>query len=59
LYVPGATTCVNWPDVHAGSPWLAKYCVVSATIVGDAYASMIATVCPRPSVPLAIAVATP
>ena len=58
-YVPGETTCVNWPAVHAGSPWFAKYVVVSVTMVGDAYASIIATVTPRPSVPLAIALATP
>jgi hypothetical protein len=41
--------------VNTGRPWFPKYVFASLSIVGDAYASTIATVTPCPSFPLAIA----
>src|SRR5262249_28742509 len=55
LNVPGATTCRNWPPFICGTPLRCEYVLTSSAIVGDAYASMIATVWLRPSLPFAIA----
>src|SRR5437870_6046637 len=49
LYVPGATTCENWLPENVGNPCRCEYVFASCRIVGDAYASMIATVWPEPS----------
>ena len=46
---------VYWPAANCGSPFWAASALVSATIVGDAYASMIATVTPLPLSPCATA----
>src|SRR3954467_3420095 len=51
LKVPGATTCVNCPGRRVGSPWRVEYSLTSLAMVGDAYASMTATVWPEPSKP--------
>ena len=49
--MPGATTCWNWAALSCGMPCWADYVLTSDTIVGEAYASMIATVWPEPSYP--------
>src|SRR3954470_3652628 len=49
LYVPGATTCENWLALNVGIWRAIEYVLASDRIVGDAYASMIATVWPEPS----------
>ena len=57
--VPGATTCENCPPFMVGWPCSVAYWLASAAMVGEAYASMIATVCPLPSLPAAMAPLTP
>src|SRR5215471_9420172 len=47
--VPGAITCVNCELLIVGRPRLIDHWFASWRIVGDAYASMIATVWPAPS----------
>ena len=42
------------PGRNGGSPVTFAYSFASASIVGEAYASMIATVCPRPVMPDAV-----
>jgi hypothetical protein len=46
--MPGGTTCVNCDAFIVGSPRLTDHWFTSCTIVGDANASMIATVWPAP-----------
>src|SRR5215475_9430255 len=58
-YVPGATTWLNWPPFMVGWPCFDAYVFASVAIVGDAYASMIATVWPLPLLPDAIALDMP
>ena len=59
LKVPGAVTCWNCPLWMVGSPCRVEYSLTSAAMVGEAYASMMATDCPEPSLPPATAPAMP
>src|SRR4051812_23506272 len=59
LNPPGGITWVKLALVSFGRPCRAEYSLTSRTIVGEAYASMIATVWPVPSFPAATADATP
>src|SRR3954447_18941018 len=48
LKVPGDATCEKLEPFSCGSPLSREYRLTSSTIVGDAYASMTATVWPAP-----------
>src|SRR6266516_7456349 len=51
LKIPGGTTWVNCEPFIVGRPRLIDHWLASCRMVGDAYASMMATVCPAPSYP--------
>ena len=52
--MPGGTTWTSWPLVIVGTPRRVDQVLTSLRIVGEANASMIATVWPAPVNPLSV-----